>query len=118
MLITCKECKERISDQADPCPRCGVPKPDVPYELERLIQEKEKIQAEERKQVDLYRKYYGRVEKSFPMGLLRRKHNDAMLNLVRQHTELANIAQAKVREKEDEISDFQDKLYRERRQSN
>jgi len=26
MIVTCPECKERISGQASPCPRCGLPK--------------------------------------------------------------------------------------------
>ncbi len=40
-LVACKECATQIFVGADKCPHCGVDKPGVSYEEERLIREKQ-----------------------------------------------------------------------------
>lgn len=91
-LVSCKECGEKISDQADPCPRCGVPNPSMPYELERLHREVEALEEEERKQQALYEKYYKQID-GFPWVIFRWWHNKALEKKVDEHVALANQAQ-------------------------
>ena len=40
-LVACKECTAQIFVGADKCPHCGVDKPGVSYEEERLTREKQ-----------------------------------------------------------------------------
>jgi len=39
-LVACKLCKKQVYVGVDKCPQCGVPKPGVSYEEERLNREK------------------------------------------------------------------------------
>lgn len=114
MLITCKECLEVISDQAEICPRCGVPKPDLPYELERLIKERDQFRKEEEEQAALYNSYLNQRDRLIIFYLLRRKRNDDLMEMVRHHTNLANKAQSQAMAKDKEIMDYESKLYEQR----
>jgi len=53
MLVICPECKAKISEEADPCPKCGFPK--AGHQSEEFI---EKDSQKEAQRISLSRKRY------------------------------------------------------------
>ncbi len=104
-LISCKECNEKISNQADPCPRCGVRNPSMPYQLERLLEEVKALEEEEGRQQALYEKYYKQID-SFPWVLFRWRKNKNLEKKVNEHVALARQAQYWAQKKREEVYDF------------
>lgn len=104
-LIECKECKREISDQADPCPQCGVADPNTPFELEKLLQERDKILEEEDYHQRIYTQCLDQFD-GFPKALFFRKHNRSVSEKLNKHIRLAKELHQKALQKSNEINDF------------
>ncbi len=98
-MINCKECRKGISDQADPCPHCGVPTPGVSSEEERLQREIDKWRTEEERQETLYMQ----AMKNTFLWFGHKK--------VQYHVGLANEAQSKKNELDNQLFKLRTKKY-------
>lgn len=114
-LISCKECYKEISDKADVCPHCGVPKPAIPYELERMYRERDSLEKDEREHVAIYEKCYDLMDESFIGYMLNRKRNKELKEKLDEHVALAMRAQSRKLDKQNEISKYEFNLVEERR---
>ena len=109
VLVNCRECARKISDQAEACPNCGISNPAIPIELQKLYDELEALREEEKREQVLYEKYYAQIDK-FPMVLFRWFHNQKLDKKVKQHVARANSAQYQKQLKQQEIWDYESTL--------
>ncbi len=108
--MRCKACGEKISEQSDFCPKCGVANPARPDELEQLYQELSALEEEERRQQALYEMCYAEIDE-FPWWIFRPWRNLVLDRKVKKHTVLANEALYKKKQKKREILEFERKLH-------
>ena len=99
-LTPCKECGANIYVDVEVCPRCGVKKPGVSYEEERLLNEIQQAKADESRYADAYREHGG--------GVLKEMINHKIID---KNVQLANEAQQRARSLEAELEKLHKKKY-------
>jgi hypothetical protein len=82
-LTTCKECGNTVAGSPNACPQCGVNRPGVSYEIERLHRELKVAEESEQQHVRAFQTFLSLdfVNRLFERGALK------------EHTRLANLYQ-------------------------
>lgn len=94
-MMKCRECRERISTQASPCPKCGDTNPGVSRQEEEIEAQLKKWNDEEKRQERLY------IEAGRNTFLWWGHKR------VRHHVNLANAAQHEARKIRDKLYEVQ-----------
>lgn len=95
-LVECKECRNKVYEQADFCPHCGVRTPGITYKEERLAAEIKRVREDESR----YAEKYTSLATGFFNMLFNRKEHD-------RYIDLANEAQRNARDLERQLAEAQ-----------
>ena len=68
MLVTCPECGAKISEEADPCPKCGYPNAgkfsqESEEERQKEIRRRQRQEVKEKERIEKEKKDSGRKER-------------------------------------------------------
>ena len=95
-LVECKECKDKVYEQAELCPHCGVRNPGVSYKEERLAAEIKRVREAETR----YAEKYTSLGTGIFNALFNRKEHD-------RYIDLANEAQRNAEDLERQLAEMQ-----------